>query len=108
SGDAEYKLTRLEAMGRKNESFTGNIIADLEYTPTDREITFAAVDKSGRETLARMAPDVRPEEIPNPSDMGRASSFFPLDIDDVDHFVVKSRPMEWVQFDGVATKPGRK
>jgi hypothetical protein len=107
SGGAEYRLTRVDGMGRKNGPFTGSTFVELKYTTTDREITFAAVDKNGRETVANMAPDVRPEQIQNPSDPGTAASFFPLDIDDIDHFIAKSRPMEWVEFAGVAPRAAR-
>jgi RNA polymerase sigma factor (sigma-70 family) len=100
---ATYTLRKFESEARKTANSDGLIHVEMDYTELpDVEMTLAVLEKNGKTVLF----DPRPAPLRDRSIEPAEHKFFDscwVDIEDVDHLVVKTRPRQWTSFEGIAS-----
>lgn len=80
-------------------------ISSFRWEPTpDWEFTAAAITVDGEEVPTQTNPTIYSGEPPN-TIRGAMSFEHPLLEEEIDSFVIKSRPCQWIKFTGFATEP---
>jgi hypothetical protein len=70
----------------------------------DKDVLLVVVDKSGNEYAAH-GPNLQISTSPNPPPPPVISQNVPVDIDDIGHFVIRTRPYQRVTFTGFQSDP---
>lgn len=108
AGGATYAIKEVSPIFRKSDGAEPLTRVQVEHHLLPGvSVSFAAVDRAGRQVPIDHAPDVRTKPVEPSPDPEANSLRVTIDPDDLDHLVVRTRPMRWVEFAGVATKPER-
>ena len=104
---AMYLLTEVKPGLRRDDrhNMPGTTNVKMSYTQrVVSSIALAVVDRDGREHLLLAGPPLAGTMPPT----GFKATLFtvaPVDVGDIDHFVVKTRPRDWVSFTKIAWEP---
>jgi len=97
-------IQQAEPIFSKAQNRTGQALLKFSHNwATDAELNFAAVDKAGRELPIAPTPDVRVVQLAKSSEAEHEQTYIAMEASDFDHVAIKTRPLKWVQFDGIAT-----
>ena len=98
-----YRMEKPGVLRRKSRQFEGLTTATIRYARRQaNDVTLVAIGRDGKDyPLPRT---IVTGSFPDGVD-GIMHGIMHVDILDVDHFSLRSRPMHWVKFEGFAVKP---
>ncbi len=110
-GGLSYSIEKVKSVFRKRRNLLGMVTSKgiirvtFSYRrPEKSGVLLVAVSERGREVLPDSQEAYRTDRATWPQAVPR-SVHIPMDIDDVDHFLIKTRKVHWATFAGFATSP---